>query len=231
MAATSFLLTANYQLKTHTAFSLASRYAMTVYGYGYCRGSYALEYELYQLPTKRISSVRYLVKLSREGYPTMTVAAQSIQIRVKKNSENEVLNTCTASFPALGENALIDYIKAYATLTAIMEMTYSDGAIESYELTAVDFNSAQFNVGQNNSTISITGRRYKPVADYQVYIPTGVRTFGGDYVERYRMRCTPQFGLSAGMAVKYNGQHYIAEELIYNIGTVNADMDINMVRQ
>lgn len=222
-------LTSTHRVGVVTPSAIGAGYRLGAAVVSKMAGKHSLIFELYQLPSKTVRDIKYRCTMSKSGSPDTAFSAQSIQLRLKRQSEDSILNSGSVSFPAASPG-LESYLVSGATCTVDMITTYADGEQDIYTICTLDFSAASLNMGPRNRTITFQGSGYYPPQSLQVYVPSNVSTFGGNFNDSFRMRCSPQFGLSAGMGIKYDDEFYVATELIYNIGVNSAYMDINMVR-
>lgn len=177
-----------------------------------------------------LNQLRYLCTLRRSGLPDLAVKTASIQIRLAYQDATQALSACTVSVPAYSavEAELLPRLASGTTLAITMQALMRDGSVTEASLVECAYSDAQINQGPRNRTLSITGLSYAPPTSDAEFVPAGVQTYNTNLVDQGTLRCNPQFGLSVGMTVLWDGHYWRAQELVYNIGVDSAYMDITL---
>lgn len=188
------------------------------------RATYDLNYSEQTTDIGRIKSIIYKCYIG-----SLTVPIQSFQLRKVLNDGGLTeRGYATVVVPAYGSFES-DLLANLSTIQVDSITTYTDGTTQTDTIFSVSFTEYQINEGINNKTISISGETASSAITQDVYVPVGVRSFGGNGVDSFRMRCNYQLGITTGMSLSYKGNFYLISELTYNFGVSSADLDISMV--
>lgn len=192
---------------------------------------YELDYTRFDVSHADIARVVYRCTLLVEGMDDLVVPIQSIQLRVSRLNDEQISQFCTVAIPAPNSvMGLSERVALGAGFRVEMIVYYRDGSSGVANLAEVDFEGTQYNTGSINSTLSLSGRRSFVPDDGALYTPYKIQTYSTDGVSSATLRCKPQFGLTVGMSMFYDGHYWNVKELVYNIGVSTSDQDVTLER-